>query len=187
MPPASAHSTSEGMCFLSPIVDNIAPSQQAGGAHIHGATPRQASVRGAMLQQASEGDAHGAMSQASGSGGHDAMSQQPSGNGTLSQQPSWDGMPSQQGSGIGSPLQGSGHSAPSQQGGDNTITGIHALIPPLWPADTDLVFQLGTNKIMLMTQQSLVRIVIQDGIENIHTHLISSHAFPDLAATLPIV
>ena len=196
MPPASAYSTSEGACFLSPIVDNIAPSQQAGGARIHGATPRQASVRGATLQQASEGDAHGATSQASGSGGHDAMSQQPSGNGTPSQQPSWDGMPSQQGSGIGSPSQGGGRGAPSQgggssaplqQGGDDTITGTHAPIPPLWPADTDLVFQPGTNKITLMTQQPLVRIVIQDGIENVRAHLMSSHAFPDLAATLPIV
>ena len=190
MPCASAHSTSEGTHSLSPIVDNIAPSQQAGGVRTHGTTSQQASmhgVHGATSQQAGEGDAHGATSQASGHGGRGATSQQPSGNGTPSQQPSGDDMLSQQGGRIGSPSQNGGSSAPSQQGDKGAITGTHAPIPPIWPADTDLVFQPGTNKIMLMTQHPLVCIVIQDGIENVRAHLMSSHAFPDLATTLPIV
>ena len=60
-------------------------------------------------------------------------------------------------------------------------------IPSIWPADTDLVFQLGTNRITLMTQHPLVHLVIQDRIENVCAHLMSSHAFPNLAATLPVV
>ena len=190
------------MRFLGPIVDNVAPSQQVGGTRMHGTTPRQASVHnvhGATSQQASEGGAHGATSQAggSGSGRHDATSQQPSGNGTPSrqhsgddmpsQQPSGDGVPSQPGSGTGLPSQGGGGDAPSQQGGEGIIIGTHAQIPSIWPADTDLVFQPGTNRITLMTQHPLVRLVIQDGIENVRAHLMSSHAFPDLAATLPVV
>ncbi|KAI9447170.1 hypothetical protein BJY52DRAFT_1193540 [Lactarius psammicola] len=48
-----------------------------------------------------------------------------------------------------------------------------------WPTDTDLVSPPGTTKLMLTSQQPLVRAVVQDAIENLRASLMFSHAFPD--------
>ena len=50
---------------------------------------------------------------------------------------------------------------------------------PKWPADTDMIFSLGRNRICLTNQQSMVRLVLQDAIENVHAFLAFRHAFPD--------
>ncbi|KAI9445639.1 hypothetical protein BJY52DRAFT_1194228 [Lactarius psammicola] len=48
-----------------------------------------------------------------------------------------------------------------------------------WPTDTDLVLPPGTTKLMLTSQQPLVRAVVQDAIKNLRASLMFSHAFPD--------
>jgi hypothetical protein len=56
----------------------------------------------------------------------------------------------------------------------------------MWPAETDLIFVPGTNKVMLMAQHPLIRTVIQDGIENVRASLLFEDAFPD-ATSIPAV
>lgn len=117
--------------------------------------------------------------------------------------------PSQQGGGNGSSSQSDGTGALLQQvggvgaalprrsrrgvaaalnrrGGDVTVS-TPAPDTPLWPADTNLIFQEGTTKILLMGQPSLLRVVIQDAMDNFHADLLSSHAFPDLTTALTVI
>ncbi|KAH9069672.1 hypothetical protein EDB83DRAFT_2314067 [Lactarius deliciosus] len=48
-----------------------------------------------------------------------------------------------------------------------------------WPADTDLVFGLGSKKVMLTLQFPLVRAVLQDAFEYMRAYLVLTDAFPD--------
>ncbi|KAH9061713.1 hypothetical protein EDB83DRAFT_2520148 [Lactarius deliciosus] len=48
-----------------------------------------------------------------------------------------------------------------------------------WPADTDLVFGLGSKKVMLTLQFPLVRVVLQDAFEYMRAYLVLTDAFPD--------
>ncbi|KAH9075025.1 hypothetical protein EDB83DRAFT_2515878 [Lactarius deliciosus] len=48
-----------------------------------------------------------------------------------------------------------------------------------WPADTDLVFGLGSKKVMLTLQFLLVRAVLQDAFEYMRAYLMLTDAFPD--------
>ena len=52
--------------------------------------------------------------------------------------------------------------------------------------DTDLVFPPGVTKLMLTSQQPLIRAVIQDAFENMRASLMFNNTFPDgiLALTL---
>ena len=109
---------------------------------------------------------------------------------------SGDGPLLQGGAGGALPLQGGAGSALSQQGGAGS-----ALLPqgsvgtvigmpepaPTWPAHTDLVFQPGTNKILLTAQEFHVRIVIQDAIDKLHTNLLSIDAYPTLKAARDVI
>jgi hypothetical protein len=55
---------------------------------------------------------------------------------------------------------------------------------PKWPAETDLVFN-ARNKICLMNQQALIRVVLQHAIGLVLVDLLTSNSFPDpvVAAT----
>ncbi|KAH9162395.1 hypothetical protein EDB89DRAFT_2079745 [Lactarius sanguifluus] len=48
-----------------------------------------------------------------------------------------------------------------------------------WPADTDLVFGLGSKKVMLTLQFPLVCVVLQDAFEYMRAYLVLTDAFPD--------
>lgn len=50
---------------------------------------------------------------------------------------------------------------------------------PVWPVDTNLVYGDGSNKLKLMLQRPLVRLVIQDAIENVKVPILFTDAFPD--------
>lgn len=126
-----------------------------------------------------------------GDGGNSAPSQQGGGgNGAPSQQGGGNGALSQQVGRIGAALPRRGRrgvaAALHQRGGDATI-GTPAPDMPLWPADTNLVFQEGTTKILLMGQPFLLRVVIQDAMDNFHADLLSTHAFPDMTTALTVI
>ena len=50
--------------------------------------------------------------------------------------------------------------------------------PTLPSNDTDLIFVPGTNRLILSAQQPLIRVIIQDTIENLRAFLLFNHAFP---------
>lgn len=51
----------------------------------------------------------------------------------------------------------------------------------------DLVFPAGTTKLMLTRQQPLVRVVIQDSFEILHSSLLFTNAFPDGVLTTELI
>ncbi|KAH9169616.1 hypothetical protein EDB89DRAFT_2072734 [Lactarius sanguifluus] len=55
-----------------------------------------------------------------------------------------------------------------------------------WPTDTELL-PPGASKLLLTGQQSLVRNVVQESIENVQASLMFSHAFPDGTLTLTFI
>ena len=54
----------------------------------------------------------------------------------------------------------------------------------VWPADTNLVFSSGTNKLSLTSQRPLIRVVIHEGMEIVQADLLTRHAFPDPTVVL---
>ena len=71
------------------------------------------------------------------------------------------------------------------------VTGI-ANVPnppaPVLPSDdTDLYFTPGTNRLTLSNQKLLIRIVVQDGIENLWASLLFDNAFPNAADAVRVV
>ena len=110
--------------------------------------------------------------------------------GAPSQQASQDCVSSTQGSRSGQPLSSGGSGDPSQpigkgvprRRGRGAAISMPQPISHVWPADTDLVFQEGTNKLMIMAQQPLVRVVLQDAVEHFQASLLSDHTFPDYKA-----
>ncbi|KAN0118798.1 hypothetical protein V8E52_004909 [Russula decolorans] len=48
-----------------------------------------------------------------------------------------------------------------------------------WPAETNMDFRDGRTRIRLMSQPTIVQLVLQDAIENMHAFLLFRHAFPD--------
>lgn len=54
-------------------------------------------------------------------------------------------------------------------------------VMPKWPAEIEIVFSEGRTKIGLMNQQPIVRIVLQDAIENVHAHLLIHDSYPNAA------
>lgn len=59
-----------------------------------------------------------------------------------------------------------------------------ATMMPVWSAETDIIFSVGRNRIGLMNQRPMVRLVLQDAIENVHVYLVLHHAFPDSSVVL---
>ncbi|KAF8465778.1 hypothetical protein DFH94DRAFT_698694 [Russula ochroleuca] len=57
----------------------------------------------------------------------------------------------------------------------------------VWPADTDIVMPPGSKKVMLTSQCPMLRVVIQDVMENLRADLLFKHAFPDPAVALVTV
>ncbi|KAH9164044.1 hypothetical protein EDB89DRAFT_1912379 [Lactarius sanguifluus] len=55
-----------------------------------------------------------------------------------------------------------------------------------WPTDTELL-PPGASKLLLTSQQSLVRNVVQESIENVRASLMFSHAFPDGTLALTFI
>ena len=49
---------------------------------------------------------------------------------------------------------------------------------PNWPPETDMVFSDGRTRIRLMNQPTIVRLVLQDAIENVHAFLLFRNAYP---------
>ena len=58
---------------------------------------------------------------------------------------------------------------------------------PSWPVETELVFTMGTNILMLTIQRPLVRTVIQDAIENLCAALLFTNAFPGVCVALTLI
>jgi hypothetical protein len=56
-----------------------------------------------------------------------------------------------------------------------------------WPADTNLVFTVGSTKLMLLNQRPIVRAVIQEAIENLRAALLFTNAFPDICSALTLI
>jgi hypothetical protein len=56
-----------------------------------------------------------------------------------------------------------------------------------WPAETDLVFNTGSSRLMLTIQRPLVRSIIQDAIENLWAALLFNNAFPDVCLALSLI
>jgi len=56
---------------------------------------------------------------------------------------------------------------------------VTTTIVPQWPVDTDIIFSEGRTRIRLMNQKTLIRMVLQDAISNVHANLVFGHAFPD--------
>ncbi|KAN0105563.1 hypothetical protein V8E52_010914 [Russula decolorans] len=50
--------------------------------------------------------------------------------------------------------------------------------PTLPSNDTDLIFIPGTNRLILSAQRPLIRVIIQDAIENLRVYLLFKNAFP---------
>lgn len=149
-------------------------------------SPGLSTSNGAHLSQT--GVVTSAMSLAS---GNNTSSQQGGGNGSSSQS-NGSGALSQQVGGVGAALPRRGRrgaaAALNQRGGDVAMS-MPVPVPdmPLWPADTNLIFKEGKNKILLMNQQSLLRVVIQGAMDNFHADMLASHAFPDLTTALSVI
>ena len=56
--------------------------------------------------------------------------------------------------------------------------------PAMWPVETDLIFVLGTTRVMLTVQRPLMRSVIQDAFERVRVYLLFNNAFPDAPTVL---
>jgi hypothetical protein len=59
-----------------------------------------------------------------------------------------------------------------------------ARLDPVWPADTELQFIPGSNKLSLTTQRPLIRVIIQDAMELVRADMLFNQAFPDPAVAL---
>jgi hypothetical protein len=56
-----------------------------------------------------------------------------------------------------------------------------------WPAETDLVFNTSSSRLMLTIQRPLVRSIIQDAIENLRAALLFNNVFPDVCLALLLI
>jgi hypothetical protein len=72
-------------------------------------------------------------------------------------------------------------------GGDSIDTPYTPLNNTTWPSDTDLIFTPGTNKVTLTVQRPLIRLVAQDGFENLRASLLFENAFPDASDSPAII
>jgi hypothetical protein len=83
---------------------------------------------------------------------------------------------------LGSPddinsSQGSGGSSAAE----STSTLEDAFV---WPEHTDIIFPPGSQKVTLMNQRPLLRVVIQNAMELVRVNLLFDYAFPDPAVSL---
>jgi hypothetical protein len=58
---------------------------------------------------------------------------------------------------------------------------------PFWPAETDLVFASGSNRLKLTSQTPIVRSVIVEGIENLRAAMLFTDTFPDVCSALTLI
>lgn len=58
---------------------------------------------------------------------------------------------------------------------------------PFWPAETDLVFASGSNRLKLTSQTPIVRSVIVEAIENLRAAMLFTDAFPDVCSALTLI
>jgi hypothetical protein len=59
--------------------------------------------------------------------------------------------------------------------------------PSLWPADTEIKFIPGTDRVRLTMQGAPLRKVIQDAFENVRASILFEHAFPDVVLALSFI
>jgi hypothetical protein len=62
---------------------------------------------------------------------------------------------------------------------------LHLSAQPVDP--TDLVYEMGSQKVKLTIQRPLVRAVITEAIENLQAALLFTNAFPDVCVTLTLI
>lgn len=91
-----------------------------------------------------------------------------------------DGMLSESAPPVGTLSEG-GDTETSSQEGESTA---RANWSPSWAADTLLAFNPGSNKVMLMNQSPLIRMMIQDAFESLRATLLFENAFPDPSLTV---
>lgn len=58
---------------------------------------------------------------------------------------------------------------------------------PFWPAEMDLVYASGSNRLKLTGQSPIVHSVVAQAIENLHTAMLSSGAFLDVCSALSLI
>ena len=68
--------------------------------------------------------------------------------------------------------------------GGSVTHNVTTTVQPQWPANTNIIFSGGRTKIRIMSQQAIVRVVLQDAIENVHAYMVFRHGFPDAGAAL---
>ena len=87
--------------------------------------------------------------------------------------------------------QGQADDADTSQEDDGSGVIDTTLAPELpnspWPAETNIVLLPGTNRMMLMNQRPLIRLIIQDAMDKVRADLLFRHAFPDPAVALSTI
>ena len=56
-----------------------------------------------------------------------------------------------------------------------------------WPSETDIIYPLGTNKIMLTVQRPLMKAIFQDTFERIHVAMVLQNSFPNAYETVKMI
>ena len=56
-----------------------------------------------------------------------------------------------------------------------------------WPSETDIIYPLGTNKIMLTVQRPLMKAIFQDTFERIHVAMVLQNSFPNAYETVEMI
>ncbi|KAN0139137.1 hypothetical protein V8E53_003026 [Lactarius tabidus] len=107
------------------------------------------------------------------------------------------GNPASQSSGVSiDNADGSTHAITLAVSGSAQLSAVATQIPkaeaapndfPFWPAETDLVFTSGSNKLKLTSQTPIVRSVIVEAIENLRAAMLMTDAFPDVCSALSLI
>lgn len=74
-----------------------------------------------------------------------------------------------------------------EDGSGATGTTVATLPQPVWPADSNLVYVSGTNKVKISLQSRLLQTIFHDAFENVRFELLFKHAFPDAVAIPRVV
>ena len=80
----------------------------------------------------------------------------------------------------------------SQEGSAGSNPPVNPVVTPepsqeTWPADTEILFIPGSNKIMLTVQKPVMRAVFQESFERIRAAMLFQNAFPNLFDTIDMI
>jgi len=112
----------------------------------------------------------------------------------LVERPIWQSTPSSMGSAtgnIGSVTAGD-DVATSQEGSGGSDAPVDPVVAPEpsqqpWPAETDLLYPPGSNKVMLTIQRPLMRAVFQEAFERIRGAMMFKNAFPGVYEAIEMI